>query len=128
MEAFLKFLFIELPLHLLVEVVLPGILAVGIIAFIIFAAIALIQGAFMLLVLLVGMIREKIHPKKYFPFNCKGCSLYDAKFNRCKGIPDYLKVKFPTTEEDCMFAKLEAEVQQQISERISQKQNNGDGE
>lgn len=90
MGAFLKFLFIKLPLYF------------------------------------VDMIREKIHPKKYFPFNCKGCPAYDAKFNRCKGIPEDLKAKFPTTKEDCMFAKLEVEVQQQINERISQKQNNGE--
>lgn len=55
MGAFLKFLLIKLPLHL------------------------------------VDTIREKIHPKKYeyFPFHCKGCPAYDAKFNRCRGIHEY---------------------------------------
>jgi len=144
----LKFLFVELPLHFLVEVALPGIFAVGIIAFIIFAAIALIKGAFMLLVLLVDAIREKIHPKEYeyFPFNCKGCPAYDAELNRCRGIHAYYSKKydyqdtpafqraiqqtnwFPTEKEDCQSAHLDAIVRQQILGRINQTQNNGDGE
>lgn len=112
MGAFLKFLFIKLPLYF------------------------------------VDMIREKIHPKEYeyFPFHCKGCPAYDAKFNRCRGIREYYNKKydyqdtpafqraiqqtnwFPAEKKDCQSAYLEAKVRQQILERISQKQNNGDEE
>ncbi len=112
MGAFLKFLLIKLPLHL------------------------------------VDTIREKIHPKEYeyFPFYCKGCPAYDAKFNRCSGIHAYYSKKydyqdtptfqraiqqtnwFPTEKKDCQSAYLEAKVGQQILININQTRNNGDGE
>lgn len=112
MGAFLKFLFIKLPLYF------------------------------------VDMIREKIHPKEYeyFPFHCKGCPAYDAKFNRCRGIYGYYNKKydyqdtpafqraiqqtnwFPTEKKDCQSAYLEAKVGQQILININQTRNNGDKE